>query len=99
MLKDFEMVMAKVNVLNASIFYSQEFYVPLTTKGEFYEIHSSVKAKLCFPGMLDKTGPLALDKDCLYKIPHLLRRVALPIKVKLMVGPLPHGVPKDFPGV
>ncbi|XP_017768395.1 PREDICTED: uncharacterized protein LOC108556697 isoform X2 [Nicrophorus vespilloides] len=75
---------------------NQEFYVPLTTKGEFYEIHSSVKAKLCFPGMLDKTGPLALDKDCLYKITHLLRRVALPIKVKLLAGPLPTGLPKDF---
>lgn len=57
-----------------------------------------MKAKLCFPGMLDKTGPLALDKDCLYRITHLLRRVALPIKVKLITGPLPPGLPKDFTG-
>lgn len=77
---------------------NQELYVPLTAKGEFYEIHSSMKAKLCFPGMLDKTGPLALDKDCLYRITHLLRRVALPIKVKLVTGPLPQGLPKDFTG-
>lgn len=48
--------------------------------------------------MLDKTGPLALDKDCLYKITHLLRRVALPIRVKLMAGPVPDGLPKDFTG-
>ncbi|XP_018321987.1 uncharacterized protein LOC108734805 [Agrilus planipennis] len=75
---------------------NQEFYVPLTTKGEFYEIYTSMKARLCFPGMLDKTGPLALDKDCLYKITHLLRRIALPVKVKLLVGPLPQGVPKEF---
>ncbi|EFA07091.2 uncharacterized protein B4 isoform X1 [Tribolium castaneum] len=75
---------------------NQELYVPLTAKGEFYEIHSSMKAKLCFPGMLDKTGPLALDKDCLYRITHLLRRVALPVKVKLITGPLPPGLPKDF---
>lgn len=76
----------------------QEFYVPLTTKGEFYEIHSSMKAKLCFQGLLEKTGPLALDKDCLYKISHLLRRVALPVRVKLLTGPLPAGLPKDFSG-
>lgn len=76
---------------------NQEFYVQLTMKGEFYEIHSSIKAKLCFPGLLDKTGPLALDKDCLYKLTHLLRRIALPIRVKLMSGPLPLGLPKDFP--
>ncbi|GLV36638.1 B4 [Carabus blaptoides fortunei] len=76
---------------------NQELYAPLTTKGEFYEIHSSTKARLCFPGMLDKTGPLALDKDCLYRLAHLLRRVHLPIKVKLMSGPLPPGLPKDFP--
>lgn len=76
----------------------QEYYVPLTTKGEFYEIHSSMKARLCFQGLLDKTGPLALDKDCLYKISHLLRRVALPVKVKLMAGPLPAGLPKDLAG-
>ncbi|KRT83727.1 hypothetical protein AMK59_4768 [Oryctes borbonicus] len=75
---------------------NQEYYVPLTTKGEFYEIHSSMKAKLCFQGLLEKTGPLALDKDCLYKISHLLRRVALPVKVKLMAGPLPSGLPKDL---
>ncbi|GJQ81057.1 hypothetical protein Trydic_g21865 [Trypoxylus dichotomus] len=75
---------------------NQEYYVPLTTKGEFYEIHSSMKARLCFQGLLDKTGPLALDKDCLYKISHLLRRIALPVKVKLMVGPLPSGLPKDL---
>ncbi|XP_063905198.1 uncharacterized protein LOC135124218 isoform X2 [Zophobas morio] len=75
---------------------NQELYVPLTAKGEFYEIHSSMKARLCFPGMLDKTGPLALDKDCLYRITHLLRRVALPVKVKLITGPLPPGLPKDF---
>lgn len=68
----------------------------LTTKGEFYEIHSSMKAKLCFPGMLDKTGPLTLDKDCLYKVSHLLRRVALPFRVKLILGPLPAGLPKDY---
>lgn len=48
--------------------------------------------------MLDKTGPLALDKDCLYRLGHLVRRVALPLKVKLMCGPLPPGLPKDFPG-
>lgn len=72
--------------------------MPLTTKGEFYEIHSSIKARLCFPGLLDKTGPLALDKDCLYKLTHLLRRVALPVKVKLLTGPLPQGLPKDFTG-
>lgn len=77
----------------------QELYVPLTTKGEFYEIYSSMKARLCFAGMIDKTGPLALDKDCLYKLTHLLRRVALPIKVKLLSGPLPQGVPKDFTGI
>lgn len=76
---------------------NQEIYVPLTTKGEFFEIHSSMKARICFPGMLDKTGPLALDKDCLYKISHLLRRVSLPIKVKLLHGSLPVGIPKDFP--
>jgi hypothetical protein len=75
---------------------NQELYVPLTAKGEFYEIHSSMKARLCFPGMLDKTGPLALDRDCLYRITHLLRRVALPVKVKLITGPLPQGLPKDF---
>ncbi|CAH0551519.1 unnamed protein product [Brassicogethes aeneus] len=75
---------------------NQELYVQLTTKGEFYEIHSSMKAKLCFPGMLDKTGPLALDKDCLYKITHLLRRVALPLRVKLVLGTLPPGLPKDY---
>lgn len=80
------------------MFFLQELYVPLTTKGEFYETHSSMKAKLCFPGLLDKTGPLALDKDCLYKVTHLLRRVALPIKVKLLSGPLPPGLPKDFTG-
>lgn len=76
----------------------QELYVPLTTKGEFYETHSSMKAKLCFPGLLDKTGPLALDRDCLYKVTHLLRRVALPLKVKLLAGPLPAGLSKDFTG-
>lgn len=76
---------------------NQELYAPLTTKGEFYEVHSSTKARLCFPGMLDKTGPLALDKDCLYRLAHLMRRVHLPLKVKLMSGPLPHGLPKDFP--
>ncbi|KAI4468696.1 hypothetical protein MML48_2g00001623 [Holotrichia oblita] len=75
---------------------NQEYYVPLTTKGEFYEIHSSMKARLCFQGLLDKTGPLALDKDCLYKISHLLRRVALPVRVKLLAGPLPSGLPKDL---
>nr|XP_022913776.1 uncharacterized protein LOC111424471 [Onthophagus taurus]XP_022913777.1 uncharacterized protein LOC111424471 [Onthophagus taurus] len=75
---------------------NQEFYVPLTTKGEFYETHSSMKARLCFQGLLEKTGPLALDKDCLYKITHLLRRIALPVKVKLLSGPLPPGLPKDF---
>jgi hypothetical protein len=57
-----------------------------------------MKARLCFPGMLDKTGPLALDRDCLYRITHLLRRVALPVKVKLITGPLPQGLPKDFTG-
>lgn len=72
--------------------------MPLTTKGEFYEIHSSIKARLCFPGLLDKTGPLALDKDCLYKLTHLLRRVALPVKVKLLAGPLPQEMPKDLTG-
>ncbi|KAF5304734.1 hypothetical protein FQA39_LY09511 [Lamprigera yunnana] len=75
---------------------NQELYVPLTTKGEFYEIYSTMKARLCFPGLIDKTGPLALDKDCLYKLTHLLRRVALPIKVKLLSGTLPQGVPKEF---
>lgn len=75
---------------------NQELYVPLTTKGEFYETHTSLKSRLCFPGMLDKTGPLALDKDCLYKISHLLRRVPLPVKVKLLHGSLPDGIPKDF---
>lgn len=72
--------------------------MPLTTKGEFYETHTSLKSRLCFPGMLDKTGPLALDKDCLYKISHLLRRVPLPVKVKLLHGSLPDGIPKDFTG-
>lgn len=57
-----------------------------------------MKARLCFPGMLDKTGPLALDKDCLYKISHLLRRVALPLRVKLVLGALPTGLPKDYTG-
>ncbi|KAK9883982.1 hypothetical protein WA026_004918 [Henosepilachna vigintioctopunctata] len=75
---------------------NQELYVPLTTKGEFYETHTSLKSRVCFPGMLDKTGPLALDKDCLYKISHLLRRVPLPVKVKLLYGSLPSGLPKDF---
>lgn len=73
-------------------------YVSLTTKGEFYEIYSSAKARLCFPGMLDKTGPLALDKDCLYRLAHLIRRVQLPVKVKLVSGPLPVGLPKDISG-
>ncbi|KAK4885758.1 hypothetical protein RN001_002029 [Aquatica leii] len=75
---------------------NQELYVPLTTKGEFYEIYSTMKARLCFPGLIDKTGPLALDKDCLYKLTHLLRRIALPVKVKLLSGSLPQGVPKEF---
>ncbi|KAB0804867.1 hypothetical protein PPYR_01837 [Photinus pyralis] len=75
---------------------NQELYVPLTTKGEFYEIYSTMKARLCFPGLIDKTGPLALDKDCLYKLTHLLRRIALPVKVKLLSGSLPPGVPKEF---
>lgn len=77
-------------------FLHQELYAPLTTKGEFYEIYSSTKARLCFPGMLDKTGPLALDKDCLYRLAHLARRLHLPVRVRLMAGPLPAGMNKEY---
>ena len=49
--------------------------------------------------MLDKTGPLAFDKDCLYRLTHLLRRIKLPIKVKLLAGNLPLGLPIDCTGI
>lgn len=65
--------------------HGREVFAPLSTRGEFYAI--------CQSGSAD-TGNDAV----LYKVHHLTRR-PLPLRVRLIAGPLPIPLPKEYGGL
>ncbi|XP_029666557.1 uncharacterized protein LOC115237567 [Formica exsecta] len=65
--------------------HGHELFAPLSTRGEFYAI--------CQSGSLD-TGSDAV----LYRV-HQLARRDLPLRVRLVAGPLPIPLPRDYSGL
>ncbi|XP_029045300.1 uncharacterized protein LOC117605067 [Osmia lignaria lignaria] len=65
--------------------YGREVFAPLSARGEFYAI--------CQNGSID-TGSDAM----LYKVHHLAKR-PLPLRVRLIAGPLPVPLPREYGGL
>ncbi|KAI4477285.1 hypothetical protein M0804_012875 [Polistes exclamans] len=65
--------------------HGREVFAPLSARGEFYAI--------CQNGSMD-TGSDAV----LYKVHHLARR-PLPLRVRLIAGPLPVPLPREYGGL
>ncbi|XP_017790373.1 PREDICTED: uncharacterized protein LOC108572627 [Habropoda laboriosa] len=65
--------------------HGREVFAPLSARGEFYAI--------CQNGSID-TGSDAV----LYKVHHLAKR-PLPLRVRLIAGPLPVPLPKEYGGL
>ncbi|XP_043588473.1 uncharacterized protein LOC122570349 [Bombus pyrosoma] len=65
--------------------HGREVFAPLSARGEFYAI--------CQNGSID-TGSDAV----LYKVHHLARR-PLPLRVRLIAGPLPVPLPREYGGL
>ncbi|KAL0128773.1 hypothetical protein PUN28_003875 [Cardiocondyla obscurior] len=65
--------------------HGREVFASLSTRGEFYAIHQS--------------GSVDTESDAvLYKVHHLAKR-QLPLKVRLIAGPLPVPLPKEYGGL
>ncbi|XP_076230974.1 uncharacterized protein LOC143177082 isoform X2 [Calliopsis andreniformis] len=65
--------------------HGREVFAPLSARGEFYAVHQN--------GSID-TGNNAI----LYKVHHLAKR-QLPLRVRLIAGPLPIPLPREFGGL